>query len=103
MANPFPKYNEHAQRAEGKPWEAPHPYIEGVRVLWRDVRLVCTLDHYAGYLSEHPWDPGYGWTAPKAATLWTPDGPSELEKLRELRPGDGRLRDVLWYACGGVQ
>jgi hypothetical protein len=62
-------------------WEAPAPYVLGVQVFWRSVRLVCTRAHYAGDAAHHPWDPGYGWDAVKASTLWAPDGEDESKKL----------------------
>lgn len=43
-------------------------------VRWRGVRLICTTGHYAGDKAEHPWDPGWGWPAQIAATLWRPLG-----------------------------
>jgi hypothetical protein len=57
-------------------------YSLGVRAQWRGVMLVCTLAHHAGENADHPWDPGWGWSAEKAATLWAPDGDVEAAKLR---------------------
>lgn len=76
------KYIDHAKSIEGHEWESPHPYIVGVRVVWRGVTLTCTLPHYAGDQAEHPWDPGDGWKVPKNASMWTPDGDVEAARLR---------------------
>lgn len=76
-------------------WVTPYGYDPGDRVLWRGAVLVCGVDHYAGESARHPWDPGWGWRAAKAATLWAPDGENNAELLRLLDVGDGRLQDVL--------
>lgn len=69
-------------------WHVPHHYKLGDRVMWDGVDLVCTRDHYAGDAAGHPWDPGAGWKATKAATLWAPNGPDEWENLAAaLEPG----------------
>lgn len=88
------QYEAHAQAIDGKPWKTPHPYVEGVRVTWEGVRLVCTRGHYCGDSAWHPWDPGSGWAPEHAATLWAPDGPDEDRKLRELLPRVAELEDV---------
>lgn len=64
-------------------WCSSAPYGIGHQVLWAGVRLVCTTDHYAGDAAVHPWDPGAGWSVPRAAALWAPAGPEEARKLRE--------------------
>jgi len=110
MAQHSPQYLEHAWSIDGKSWRGSHPYVEGVRVTWSGVRLVCTFGHYAGHVAVHPWDPGYGWDERKAATLWTPDGEVEVARLRALVQDiaggllgpnpDGRLLAILTFAAG---
>lgn len=103
------QYVEHATSINGKPWTAPHPYIIGVKTVWAPftwdpddrgkitdrrrlaigpdlapVRLVCVTDHYAGERADHPWDPGDGWPAMRAAALWVPDGGEEAGRLRAI-------------------
>lgn len=90
---PSPQYEDHARSIDGKDWKTPHGYIEGIRVTWRGVRLVCTRGHYCGDSAWHPWDPGSGWHPRDAAILWAPDGPDEERKLRELLPRIGELED----------
>lgn len=63
-------------------WRVPCKYEVGVHVTWEGVRLVCTRAHYAGDAAVHPWDPGDGWSAAKAATLWAPNGEVEAARLR---------------------
>lgn len=66
-------------------WVTRHAYSVGDRATWEGVALVCTRNHYAGDAATHPWDPGNGWCVEKAATLWTPNGPIEVERLGNLR------------------
>lgn len=104
-----PRYIEHAWSGDLKEWRRPHPYLVGVRCLWRGVRLVCTRDHYVGHEARNPWDPGCCWPAHKAAELWTPDGKESVAQLRRVLYGPppvdagdvGRLGAVLYEATGG--
>ena len=82
-----PQYIAHAWSINGHAWKIPHPYVLGVKVTWQGhpavtpVVLVCTTDHYAGHMADHPWDPGDGWNARRASGLWAPNGPVETERL----------------------
>ena len=53
-------------------WQHEGLWNVGDTMRWRGVRLICCRRHFAGGRAEHPWDPGWGWSEAKAATLWRP-------------------------------
>jgi len=59
-------------------------------VYWRGVRLICCRAHYCGDAADHPWDPGWGWSAPKASALWEPASARDRRLLALI--GDPRER-----------
>lgn len=63
-------------------------YEVGQVVRWHGIRLVCCTHHFAGSYADHPWDPGHGWSAEKAAALWEPATALDRALLRVV--GDPR-------------
>lgn len=74
-------------------WRTGRSWDEGERCVWNGARLLCGRSHFAGDSAIDPWDPGSGWDAAKAATLWSPVSHIDARRLLKLEwlPRAGRV------------